>query len=153
MTYTIRIDISTCTYLADYFAAKYGSGILSLPKNHLIHRKLVLILKHDDRFITNYHQNFIEIAIPYSDIIDIRKFNKLSKPGENDIIKTMRNEMWKDFDDFAIKCSVLELTTIVYSFIEDHNLSEDTFDMFYKHLQRLPENTEKIRKKVAGSAC
>ncbi len=148
MTFTIRINVSTCTYLADYFAAKYGSGILNLPKNHLIHRKLVFILKHDDRFITNYQDNYIELAIPYSEIIDIRRFNKLSWYGEQEIITTMRNEIWKDFDDFAIKCSVLGINTIIYSFIEDHNLSIDTYSMFRKHLQRIPQNTEKIRKKV-----
>lgn len=149
MTYTIKIDISKCLYLADYLAAKYTSGILQLPKNHLIHRKLRLLLKSDDKYITNYQENYIELSIPRSDYIDIRLFNKLSRIGENEIIRTFRDEMWKDFDDFAIKSSVLNDNTIVHSFIEDHNLSIDTYDMIRKHLQRIPENTEKIRKKIA----
>jgi len=149
MNFTVKIDISTCTYLADYFASKYGSGILQLPKNHLIHRQLVFILKSDDKYIINYQQNYLELAIPRSDYIDVRKFNKLSTTGEKSILKTLRTEMWKDFDDFALKCNVLETNTIIYSFIEDHNLNVDTYDMFRKHLQRLPQNTEKIRRKVA----
>jgi len=150
MNYTVKIDISNCGYLAAYFATKYNPGILELPKNHLIHRKFVLILKSDDRFITSYRENYIEIAIPQSDIIDTRKFNKLSLNGEKEIIRTMRNEMWADFDDFAIKSSILSPTAIVYLFIEDHNLQVDTYDMFLKHLQRIPQNTHKIRKKVAS---
>ena len=149
MTYTIRINISTCTYLANYLATKYGYGILQLPKNHLVHRKLKHILKHEDRFITNYREDFIELSIPRSDYIDIRRFNKLSNIGEKEMVRTFRDEMWKDFDDFAIKCNCLNQNTIVHTFIEDHNLDIDTYDMFRKHLQRIPENTEKLCKKYA----
>lgn len=151
MDLTIKIDISKCTFLADYYAAKYGAGILDFPKNHLVHRRMQMLLKPDDRFIKNYRSDFIEIRLQVYRRIDTRRFNKLSSIGEAEIIATLKNEMWADFDAYAIECECLEKKTVIYSFMEDHTLSEDTYDMFRKHLTRLPEKTNKIRSKVATS--
>lgn len=148
---TVKIDISKCTYLADYCTAKYGTGILEFPKNHLVHRRMQMLLKPDDRFIQNYKTDFIEIALQDYRRIDTRRFNKLSFVGEAEIIATIKNEMWADFDSYALECECLEKKTVIYSFMEDHNLGEDTYDMFRKHLTRLPEKTNKIRSKVATS--
>lgn len=151
MTHTIKIDISKCTYLADYCAAKYGSGTLSFPKNHLVHRRMQMLLKSEDRFIKSYRSDFLEIELQVYRRIDTRRFNKLSSVGEAEIIATLKNEMWADFDAYALECECLEKKTVIYSFMEDHNLSEDTYDMLRKHLTRLPEKTKKIRSKIATS--
>lgn len=141
---TIKIDISKCTYLADYFAAKYGTGTLDFPKGHLVHRRMQMLLKADDRFIRNYTSNYLEIALQVYRRIDTRRYNKLSSVGEAEIVATLKNEMWADFDSYAMERTCLERKTVIYLFMENHNLSEDTYDMLRKHLTRLPEKTKKI---------